>query len=169
MTAVKPFSVAETLARADAALASPPPLARLARPTPSGRRVARFVLPLDACKPQNRTNHRKPWAYQADRERVSLIMGAQSKRQPSPLQGRPVVVCTRFSSSEPDTYSDWAKMAVDVLCLPDSRARNRLGFLVDDKPKCAEIIQRWEPAKPKDGFVLIEVFEGVADERRETA
>jgi hypothetical protein len=156
---MRAFEIGKHLAMADAALAAPPALARLVRPKPRGRRVARFALPLEACKPQNRTNHRAPWAYQRDRSRVAILMGMQARRPTAPLPGRPMVVCTRFSSVEPDAFADWAKMAVDVLCLPDGRAPNRLGFLVDDKPGRAEIVQRWEPAKPKYGFVLIEVFE----------
>lgn len=120
--------------------------------------VVVFTLPLSACLPQNRTNHRAPWAYQADRKRVATLMRLQSIPARAPLPGRPRVVCTRYSSVEPDKYSDWPKMAIDVLCMPTSRAPNRLGFLRDDRPKDAEIIQQWEYAPPKKGRCVIEVF-----------
>lgn len=130
--------------------------------------IAKFTLPLHVCKPQNRTNHRAPWAYQRDRKRVAMLMGLQARRPVAPLEGRPRVVCTRFSSVEPDAFSDWAKMAVDVLTLPTARAPMRLGFLRDDRPKDAEIVQRWEYAAPGKGRCEIEVFadEGVARGRK---
>jgi len=158
----RPFDAAAALRLADEAMAREPALARLARPVVSGERVARFVLPLDACKPQNRTNHRSPWAYQADRKRVAMLMGVQCPRRREPLRGRPTVVCTRFSSVEPDAFADWAKMAVDVLTMPTGRAMNRLGLIEDDRPAKAEVIQRWEPAKRGEGFCLIEVWTGEA-------
>jgi hypothetical protein len=49
-------------------------------------------------------------------------------------------------------------MAVDVLTMPTARAPMRLGLLRDDRPKDAEIVQRWEYAPPKKGKCVIEVF-----------
>lgn len=74
-----------------------------------------------------------------------------------PLSGRPQVVCLRLSSTEPDAYSDWAKMAVDALCVPAGRRKEGLGYLRDDRPKDAEVVQFWEPAKRGEGFVYIEI------------
>ncbi len=163
------FRIAQALEAADEIFSKPPALPRLVRPVITGIRMARFALPLDALKPQNRTNHRQPWAYGRDRDRVATLMGLQCSPQQKPLAGRPTVVCTRFSSVEPDKYSDWAKMAIDVLCMPNARAPRRLGLIRDDRPTDAEIVQRWEPAKAGSGMVLIEVFADVAMGERKGA
>jgi hypothetical protein len=150
----------DQLARAKLAMASPPALARLKRAEPKGERVAFFLLPLELCKPQNRTSHGQAWRYARDKDRIREHMWLQHRPRKEPLPGRPMVRCTRFSSTEPDVFSDWAKMAIDVLCVPTTRSPRRLGIIRDDRPKEAEIVQSWEPAKRGQGFVVIEVFRG---------
>lgn len=83
---------------------------------------------------------------------MSRFLGARE-----PLPGRPQVLCCRLSSAEPDAYADWAKMAVDLLCVPAGRRKEGIGYLRDDRPRDTEVVQWWEPAKPKAGFVYIEV------------
>jgi len=80
-----------------------------------------------------------------------------------PLAGRPQVLCFRYSSVEPDALAGWAKIAVD--CLQPSGVRRGkpyegLGIIASDKPKDAEIIEVWHPAKPGKGFCVIEVWTG---------
>lgn len=146
--------------QADALLAAPPPLARIVRPEPCGAVLARAVLPLDLCQPQNRTRHGQSWALAKIKSQVAHALLAQIGRLREPLPGRPQVLCVRFSSVEPDAYSDWAKHAVDSLCVPKGRARNRLGWLCDDSPGAIDLHQWWEPAPAGQGFVYIRILEG---------
>jgi hypothetical protein len=148
------------LERAEALLSVPPTIARIERPEPRGNRVARFVLPLELCKPQNRKRGAKPWAAKKHLDAVAHAMAIQVRPWGEALGGRPQVRCVRFSSVEPDPYADWAKVAVDVLCAPNKRNRDRLNIIQDDAPKHAEIRQWWEPAPAKQGFVYIEVWTG---------
>jgi hypothetical protein len=67
-----------------------------------------------------------------------------------PLSGRPQVLAVRFSSVESDPYCDFGKIPVDCL--------KKLGLIVDDRGSCIELRQWWEPAAPKRGFVLVEVW-----------
>ena len=64
--------------------------------------------------------------------------------------------CIRFSSIEPDTYSDGFKMAIDRLML----GKERLGYLRDDRPSDCEIVQCWEFVPPGQGFAVIEIWTG---------
>lgn len=148
------------LARAESILAASPALARTERPVAIGDRVARFVLPLEMCKPQNRKGKIAGWAAIKDRKVVAQAMAVQVRPWGSPLRGRPQVLCVRFSSVEPDPYSDWAKVAVDVLCSRTKRCRDRLNIIADDAPKSAEIRQWWEPEQRGAGFVYIEIRTG---------
>jgi hypothetical protein len=148
------------LERADAILAVPPEITRIERPTWCGDRVARFVLPLDLCKPQNRKRDTPSWAAKKHLDAVTQAMAIQVRPWSRCLPGRPQVRCTRFSSSEPDSFADWAKVPVDVLCAPIARNKNRLNIIRDDSPRFADIKQWWEPAKPGDGFVYIAVWTG---------
>lgn len=84
-----------------------------------------------------------------------MIMQAGGK-QSQVLSGRPQVICRRFSSVQPDKYSDWAKLPIDKLCV----GPNRLGYLRDDRPSACEIHQVWERSKPGSGFVVIEIWSG---------
>ena len=48
----------------------------------------------------------------------------------------------RFSRTEPDKYSDWGKVPIDILCAPTKRAKKRLNIIRDDAPKYADV---WHP------------------------
>lgn len=153
------FDWRDALARAEATFALPPKIERIVRPVPRGEVVQRFVLPLALCPTTNRTRHTKP-GQQARTKRLILgLLQVQAKVQRfrKTLPGRPQVLCCRFSSTEPDAYSDWAKLAVDLLCVPAGRRKTGLGLLRDDRPADAEVVQWWESAKAKEGFVWIEV------------
>lgn len=155
-----PFDRAACVQFAADAFAFPPPREHIVRPDPVGRRVASFVLPLDVLRPQNRTRHAQPWAMAKVKKACFAIMLAQigvvcgSGRKPLP--GRPQVLCTRFSSVEPDAFSDGFKVAVDRLC-PGPQG---LGIIADDRPACIDLRQWWEPAPRRKGFGLIRVFTG---------
>ncbi len=51
---------AEMLAFADRTLSAPPARSHIVRPVSHGEVVARFVLPLDLCKAQNRRDGAEP-------------------------------------------------------------------------------------------------------------
>ena len=157
------------LAQADATLSRPPARPHIERVKPAGALVCRFALPLDLCQPQNRTRHAQPWALGKLKTTLYLSMLIQNggRARSSPLHGRPLVRCVRFSSVEPDAFNDGFKAAIDVLCAipPMTRAaiagrRNpkRLNVILDDRPTCARVVQWWEPAPRGKGFALIEVW-----------
>jgi hypothetical protein len=148
-----PFRVDEALALADDVLSRPPAREHIERPERRGELVARFALPLELCLTTNFTRHGQSWRLGQIKNSTLLCMLVQHGRRREPLPGRPQVVCLRLSSSEPDKYSDWAKVAVDRL----TNKNSGLGFLRDDKPSAAEIHQYWEPCPPKKGCVVIEV------------
>lgn len=150
----------EQIAFALDALSKPPLKPWIDRPEPQGKSVCRFFLPLELCKPQNAKRDAKIWNTQSDRKAIQQLMALQCRRRPEPLIGRPQVLCVRFSSVEPDRYSDWAKMAIDVLCAPSGKSANRLNIIKDDAPKYADVHQWWEPAPKGKGFVYIEVLTG---------
>lgn len=158
-----PAWIADALNRADAILAAPPRHAHQARIEPKGSLVQRLALPLDLCPTTNFTRHAPIWKAAQTKRNIMLAYLCQAERQPAPLDGRPFVRCVRFSTNEPDAFSDWAKMAVDALTLPRrERTRNHdgMGFLVDDRPKCVDVVQSWEYAARGTGFVLVEVWTG---------
>jgi len=151
------------LSQTEAILWASPKLAHIVRPEPHGIVVARFILPLELCKPQNRKRAPTRGAgFLEAKTRRSILSCLTSQARPfaEPLPGRPQVLCVRFSSSEPDRYSDWAKVSVDCLCAPTERSPNRLGIIRDDAPRFAEIEQWWEPAPRGDGWVYVEVRSG---------
>jgi hypothetical protein len=147
------FRVDEALARAAEVLSRPPAKAHIVRPVPRGNVVARFALPLALCQPQNRTRHGQAWALGKLKQDVLLCMLSQHGRRSQPLPGRPQVLCLRLSSVATDKYADFAKHAIDRLCV----AHSGLGFLINDRDIDAEIHQWCEPAKPGQGCVVIEV------------
>jgi len=151
------FVVRDALAFADHVLSSPPARAHIERPAPRGERWARFALPLEFCKPQNRMaragTQAAGWAIGKLKESILIAMLLQNGRVREPLPGRPQVLCLRLSSTEPDKYADWAKHAIDRLTVK----HRGLGFLRDDRPQDAEIHQWWEPAPRGKGCVVIEV------------
>jgi hypothetical protein len=77
-----------------------------------------------------------------------------------PLAGRPLVLAIRFTTRATDATSDWAKVPIDQL-LP-----GRLGLLVDDSPRYAEIVTWCEYAPRDRGFVLLEVWSGEEPKKR---
>jgi len=154
-----PFNPGEALCRADEILSRPPARPHIVRPAPVGARVWRCALPLELLQPQNRTRHGARWELGKLKAEVWIRMLAQHGlpvRQ-LPLPGRPQVLCTRFSAAEPDRYADWAKAAVDALCLPSGRRKRGLGLLRDDRPKDVDLHQWWEPGPRGAGFGVIEV------------
>jgi len=150
------------LSLAQGVLSAPPALPHINRPAPRGALVQRFVLPLKLCPTTNRTRHSKPGQFAPVKRALLALMQQQARcfRVREPLPGRPQVLCLRLSATEPDAYSDWAKMAVDALCVPAGRRTEGMGYLRDDRPKDAEIVQWWEPAKRGKGCVYIEVRTG---------
>lgn len=153
-----PFLVPVALQRAARILAGPCH-GHVPRVEPTGELVARFALPLDLCQPQNRTKHAPAWSEGKRKREIWTRLRGQCLPREEPLPGRPLVVCTRFSSVEPDAFSDGAKAAVDALCVPVGRRKRGLSLIRDDKPKDVEIVQRWEKAKQGQGFVLVEVYD----------
>lgn len=85
---------------------------------------------------------------------------------PLSLEGaRPQVVAIKFSNRSPDTGSNPAKKAIDMLTCHKwlnkaelKSTKHRLGIIQDDRPECVEQVHLWEylPAKHA-AFVLIEV------------
>lgn len=151
-----PFDRAGCAQFAADAFAFPPPLPHIVRPEPVGRLVASFVLPLDVLRPQNRTRHAAGWALAKVKRECHMRMLGQVGPVQAPLPGRPMVLCTRFSSVEPDAFNDGFKVAVDRLC-PGPMG---LGIIADDKPACVDLRQWWEPAPRGKGFGLVRVFTG---------
>lgn len=153
------FDWRDAIVHAERVLSSPPAVERIRRPERRGNLVQRFVLPLELAPTTNRTRHSKPGQQENMKKQIlglfRLQVGAFYALRPLP--GRPQVLCCRFSSVEPDAYSDGPKMAVDLLCVPAGRRKQGLGLLKDDRPKDAEVVQWWEPAPPKRGFLYLEV------------
>ncbi len=162
-----PFSVPSALKRADEILAGPC-AGHLPRVAGRGERIARFVLPLELLPPTNRRFHQKAWALGALKEKVFRLMWIQHPSiRKEPLPGRPQIRAVRFSTTEPDALADWAKMAIDCLCVPrppkkpGGRAKKGLGLIRDDAPKFVDIASPWwERARMREGFCLIEVWGG---------
>lgn len=157
------------LALAEAILAAPVAKSFIVRPpVPSGPLLWRCVLPLTYCKPSNNMKRTNRWKSAADLKRCYEKMLEQHGYQPRSkvLPGRPVVHCIRFASAPIDIRSDWAKDPLDCLIRESvqrlkngsTRVRKGLGFLVDDRQACADIHAWWEPAPPRKGFCLIQVF-----------
>lgn len=155
--------IADALNRADAILAAPPARPHLERVSPKGSLVCRFALPLRLCQPQNRTRLAQKWALGKLKNELALVMRAQMRPWKMPLPGRPFVRCVRFSNTEPDKYSDWAKQAVDRLCVSTKRRKDGLGLLRDDRPSDLDVHQQWEFAPRGEGFCVIEVWTGAPD------
>lgn len=132
--------------------------------------IASFRLPLELCPPTNRTRGAQAWQQDRTKRNCWAAMLQQYVRQlqrmpprveDCPPLGRYAsrVVCTRHSSVQPDRWSDWAKIPVDLLCVPRGRRRRGLGLIWDDAPKHCDVDQRWELAPKGAGYVTIEVFE----------
>jgi hypothetical protein len=162
MTAARRLQRFDALSFAESLLARPPAEPWITRPEPHGEIVARFVLPLELCQPQNRTRHGQSWQLGKLKRDVYLCLLAQNGPQRAPLPGRPQVLCLRLSSGPCDAYADWAKHAIDALCVPKGRRTHGLGYLRDDGPRDIDLQQWWEPAKRGEGFCYIEIRTGVA-------
>jgi hypothetical protein len=153
------FNWRARLAEAQASLALPPTIAHIERPAPRGEVVARFVLPLELCQPFNRLSRAgtasagfalgklKTGAY------TLMLVQLGGKLPQTPLEGRPQILCCRFSSKETDAETGWCKNPVDRLRI----GKNGLGFIVDDAPRFVEVRAWWESAKAKEGFVYLEI------------
>jgi hypothetical protein len=156
-----PFNALEALAAADAVLKLPPanPI-KSRRVAPVGMLVRRFALPIDLCPTTNSTRHSKGWMLAKMKENLRAVMLKQTRGtvRPTPLRGRPMLRCIRFSKRAPDRYADWMKMAVDRLLVGEKR----LGYLVDDDEMHVDIHAWWEPSPLKSkGFCVIEIWTGV--------
>lgn len=152
-------------------LSMPQSLPRVVRPERHGGLLYAFVLPLSVCPSSNLTGQAgmagAGWRLGKLKSACWAYMRAQSIRPRDfrlPLLGRPQIIATRFSSKEPDVCCNWCKIPIDMLTVAKTRnglpQQHRLGIIVDDAPKFADVIQRWEPAKPKEGFVYLEIYEG---------
>jgi hypothetical protein len=170
MKRAKPFSVADALARAAQILAAPPAKPHIVRQAAEGDLVARFALPLELCVPQNRKANVAAWR-KAARTRDSILrsyaLQLRGKLPNEPLGGRPIVECVRFSSVEGDAFQDSFKTPVDCLCpsrLRIYQGRQKriagLGLIVDDRPACVDLRQRWEYAPRGEGFCIVSVYSG---------
>jgi hypothetical protein len=141
------------------ALDHPPTGAHIERHARRGSLVASFVLPLTLCQPLNRLSRSGTasagWALgKLKRDAYTLMLVQLGGKLPkAPLEGRPQILCVRFSSVEPDHESGWCKNPVDRLRV----GKNGLGFILDDAPKCVELRVWWEKAAPGQGFVFVEV------------
>lgn len=160
----KPFDPRAAFELADRTLAAPPARPHIRRAKPQGALVARFVLPLELCQPENRGGHAQPWKFQRQRRDAFLLMLSQHGQvETTPLQGRPMVRCIRFSSAESDPLAGWAKNPVDRLCPSKTTLRKQrlgLGLIRDDRGSAIDLVQWWEPAPPGQGCVLVEVWTG---------
>ncbi len=153
----QPFNPRLAFAEAARILALPPAKPHLVRVVPVGDLVERFALPLRLSKTTNLTRHANGFALAKLRRQCLFMMGAQLVRKATyPLKNRPQVSAIRFSSVEPDTYSDWAKTPVDCLV--------KLGVITDDKPSCIDLRQTWELAPKNAGFVILSVYTGETTE-----
>lgn len=155
-----PFNALEALAAADAVLELPPAQPHIQRMPGVGRLVQRFSLPIDLCPTTNSTRGRPGWLLAKYKENLRAVMLKQTRGtvRLAPLNGRPMLRCVRFSSREPDRFSDWAKMAIDRLMV----GKKRLGYLRDDSPTACQIECWWEPIERERGIVLIEIWTGEA-------
>ena len=167
-----PFDVNRCRVFAVTALATPPVLSRIVRPERHGGLLYAFVLPLAVCPSSNVTGQAgmagNGWRMGKIKSACWSYMRAQSLRSREfrlPLTGRPQIIATRFSSKEPDSCCNWAKLPIDMLTVAKVRngraQQHRLGIIIDDAPKFADVSQHWEPATQGSGFVYLEVLEGV--------
>lgn len=156
--------VARALAYAECALANSPPFEHIRRVPGRGMCVATFALPLQLCLTSNvRMQAGKAsagWRLGKLKKDAFLFMLSQHGRiERKPLTGRPLVRAIRFSSSEPDRCSDWAKNPIDRLRVGQSG----LGIILDDAPRFVQVETWWEPAAQNRGFVFLDVWTGEED------
>ena len=168
----KPFTQAEAaefLVFADDVLAQPPKRPHTERHHGKGELVLRFVLPLEMAQPLNRSRKEPTWKSHQVRSAVLKEMERQLARQanvlvwPEPLPGRPMLRAIRFTAGRPDETACWFKVATDVLLTPKVRRGRKvlaLNVLRDDRPDLLELRHWTEPAPPKRGGALIEIWTG---------
>lgn len=163
-----PFSVSAALEEADRILAEPPARHHIVRQPVAGDLRYRFALPLRLCKPQNRKAFAEGWQFAATRKALLNMLALQLRGLPkSPLAGRPIVQCIRFSSKAPDAHADSFKQAIDCLCprrFRKVKCAQRmipgLGVIANDDPDSCDVRQRWEYAPSRGGFCVIEIYTG---------
>jgi hypothetical protein len=173
------FDPKAAVQRALATLAAPPARPHIVRPAPTGELVGTWALPLDLCPALNALAEMPSWARQRVKKNALALMLGESEGRvaPAPLPGRPVVRALRLSSVEPDRDSSWTKVPVDRLCV-GKRARPKrvrldvwralvaqmppvgLGWLRDDRPSALDLRAWWEPARPGEGLVYLELWTG---------
>jgi hypothetical protein len=156
-----PFSIADCLRHADETLANPQRWPYVRRIEPVGELVARFVVPLAYCLTSNQRMRGgiKQRYLEADlKRRCYEFMRMQNggRNAERPLDGRPQLICIRFSSRLIDATSDWTKLPADRLLI----GKHGLGFLVDDSPRYLDIGVSQEFASPGRGFGLMSLFRG---------
>ncbi len=158
-----PLNWRQALIDADKVLAEPPAFPHIVRVTGVGELVRRFAVPIELCPTTNETRHQKGWQLAKTKKNLFAVMLSQTRMIRSvPLPGRPMLRCIRFSSKEPDKYSDWMKMAVDRLLVGESIDDQRLGYLSDDSPSRVDIHAWWEAVPKGKGFCVIELWTGAA-------
>lgn len=167
-----PFDHGRSIVFARFTLSVPPEIKRIKRPERTGEFVCDFAIPLSACPTSNVTGTAsmagQGWRMGKLKSTVWSYMQAQFRKQrverQFPLSGRPQIMAVRFSSTEPDACSNWAKIPIDMLTVAKIRngkpQQHRLGIIQDDAPRVVDVSQHWEPAKVGEGFVYIEVRTG---------
>ncbi len=144
---------------ADEVLSRPPAKAHIVRVAGRGRLIRRFALPIELCPTTNATRHAAKGLSARVKSDITTVMLVQTKGRVrmNPLPGRPMIIGIRFSSRQPDRYSNGFKMAIDRLMVGD----NRLGYLREDNPDHIDEHQRWEKApKGHKGFCILEIWSG---------
>ena len=152
------FNAAEAMAMAADVLSRPPAKAHIVRTVGRGRLVRRFALPLELCPTTNATRHAPMGQNARIKEDITRVMKAQTggRVRNAPLPGRPQIIGIRFSSRQPDKYSDGFKLAIDRLM----RGEERMGYLRDDNEDACDIVQRWERTPKGIGFAILEIWSG---------
>ena len=118
----------------------------------SRKPIAVFQLPLEEA-PLLNVFMRMHWRKQtALKQRIALRLLSQVGRRKEPLQGRPQLLVTRYSTKKPDQDSAGTKLWLDQLV--------KLGWLRDDGPDHVEVLMHWEKASPGDGRVVVHVYSG---------
>jgi hypothetical protein len=119
--------------------------------------IATFELPLEHA-PLLNTYARMHWAKRAKlKQQITMRVMSQIGRRLEPLPGRPRVVAVRYSSVRPDQDGAWSKAWLDVL-----KVKKGLGWIVDDSDAHIATDFRWEKAPPKEGKVVVELYEEAA-------
>lgn len=160
------FRYEQALQFAAWSLARAPKRPKIERPEPLGELVVRFALPLELCPTTNTTRGRSGWAQDQNKKAVWGMLQLQYAKQtgwsrsPRPLEGWPQVRCVRFSPTECDPHCDFAKIPIDLLCVPKGRQVLGLHLIDGDRWSETRSHQWWEPASRADACVYLEVRTG---------